>query len=71
MTFENAAVLTRPWTLHYVYHRGDRDAQLWEYACQVNAPGWSERFAGDPEFKGKPEEIAFGLSPEGAARAAG
>ena len=52
MTFENPASLTKPWTIRYAYHRGAPDAQMWEYACQVNAPGWSERFENDPEFKG-------------------
>jgi hypothetical protein len=50
MTFENPDLLTKPWTLTYKYHRGEPDAQLWEYVCEVDAPGWSERFSGDPQF---------------------
>jgi hypothetical protein len=53
MTFEDPAVLTGPWTITYRYHRGERDANLWEYACEVDAPGWSERFAGDPQYMPK------------------
>lgn len=51
ITFEDPQVLARPWTVTYQYHRAPADAELWEYVCEVNAEGWSERFAGDPEFK--------------------
>lgn len=52
ITFEDPNVLSRPWTVTYKYHRAEPGAELWEYVCEVNAEGWSERFAGDPEFKG-------------------
>ncbi len=52
MTFENPEVLMKPWTVQYLYHRGEKDAELWEYVCQNDAPGWSERFKDDPLFKG-------------------
>lgn len=52
ITFEDPKVLARPWTVTYRYHRAEKGAELWEYVCEVNAEGWSERFAGDPEFKG-------------------
>jgi hypothetical protein len=51
MTFEDPQVLTKPWTNTYRYRRADPGAGLWEYVCEVDAEGWSERFAGDPEFK--------------------
>lgn len=51
MTFENPEVLSRPWSLTFRYHRAEGDAQLWEYVCEVDAAGWSERYAGDPQFK--------------------
>jgi len=51
MTFTDPNVLTKPWSVTYKYHRGEPGAELWEYVCEVDAPGWSERFAGDPEFK--------------------
>jgi hypothetical protein len=53
MTFEDPDVLNAPWTITYKYHRGEKDANIWEYACEVDAPGWSERFAGDPEYMPK------------------
>lgn len=51
MTFTDPNVLTRPFTVTRRYHRGESGAELWEYVCEVDAAGWSERFAGDPEFK--------------------
>ncbi len=51
MTFENPELLTKPWSVSYRYHRAEGDAQLWEYVCEVDAAGWSERFAGDPQYK--------------------
>jgi hypothetical protein len=51
MTFDSPDILTKPWTRTFRFHRGEPDAQLWEYVCEVDAPGWSERFSGDPEFK--------------------
>lgn len=48
MTFEDPKVLTKPWTVKHTYERMAEDAELWEYACEVDAPGWSERFNGDP-----------------------
>jgi hypothetical protein len=51
MTFEDPQVLTQPWSRTYRYHRADSGAELWEYVCETDAAGWSERFAGDPEFK--------------------
>ncbi len=52
MTFEDPNVLQKPWVVTYRYHRAEKGSELWEYPCEVNAEGWSERFAGDPEFKG-------------------
>jgi hypothetical protein len=52
MTFIDPTLLSAPWTVTYAYHRGDPDAQLWEYACEVDAPGWAERFQGDPQYQG-------------------
>ena len=51
MTFEDPNVLTKPWTVTYHYHRADEGSGLWEYVCEVDAAGWSERYAGDPQFK--------------------
>jgi hypothetical protein len=53
MTFLDPTVLTAPWTITYRYHRGEKDANIWEYACEADAPGWSERFAGDPQYMPK------------------
>lgn len=50
-TFEDPDVLLRPWTVKHTYSRLPADAELWEYACEVDAPGWSERFEGDPQAK--------------------
>jgi hypothetical protein len=47
MTFEDPKVLTKPWTVRHTYERMPADAELWEYACEVDAPGWSERFNGE------------------------
>ena len=52
MTFEDPNVLSHPWTVTYRYHRADPGSELWEYVCEVNTEGWSERFPGDPAFKG-------------------
>ena len=60
MTFENPAVLTKPWTLRYAYHRAPADTQLWEYVCEPLAPGWSERYANDPALKAA---LAAGARP--------
>ena len=51
LTVEDPSVLTRPWKITYRYHRAEPDAELWEYVCEVDAAGWSERFAGDPAYK--------------------
>lgn len=51
MTFEDPKVLTKPWTVKHTYERMAEDTELWEYACEVDAPGWSERFKGDPEAR--------------------
>ena len=51
MTFDDPKVLTGPWTVTYHYHRAEAGAGLWEYVCEVDSAGWSERFAGDPQFK--------------------
>ncbi len=55
MTIEDPAVLAQPFTVKRTYNRLEDDAELWEYACEVNAPGWSERFEGDPEAKLAPK----------------
>jgi hypothetical protein len=52
MTFDDSKLLTKPFTVHYSYHRADRGAELWEYVCEADSAGWSERFQGDPQFKG-------------------
>lgn len=54
MTFEDPKVLTRPWTVKHTYHRLEDKAELWEYACEIDAKGWSERFDGDPQAASKP-----------------
>jgi hypothetical protein len=51
ITFHDPSILSRPWTQKHSYHRLAEDAELWEYACEVGAAGWSERFEGDPEAK--------------------
>ena len=48
MTFEDPTWLTKPWTSVHIYNRIKGDAELWEYVCEVGAPGWSQRYAGDP-----------------------
>ncbi len=55
MTFIDDTVLTGPWTVKHGYNRLEADAELWEYACEVGAAGWSERFEGDPEAKLTPK----------------
>lgn len=58
MTFEDPDVLTGPYTTTTHYERLPADSELWEYACEVDATGWSERFANDPAagLKSKPQE---------------
>jgi hypothetical protein len=51
MTFEDPTYLAKPWTNVRSYRRLPAHSELWEYACEVDAPGWSERYAGDPEAK--------------------
>ena len=55
MTFEDPTYLTRPWVNSHTYRRLPPHSELWEYACEVDAAGWSERFAGDPEAKLTPK----------------
>ena len=54
MTFEDPTYLTKPWTNVHSYHRLPPHSELWEYACEVGAAGWSERYAGDPAAKASP-----------------
>lgn len=51
MTFEDPEYLAKPWTNVRSYRRLPPHSELWEYACEVDAPGWSERYAGDPDAK--------------------
>ncbi len=51
MTFEDPDYLTAPYTRVVHYDRVKGKAELWEYACETDTAGWSERFAGDPAFK--------------------
>jgi hypothetical protein len=51
MTFEDPTYLTAPYTRVVHYDRVKGLAELWEYACETDAAGWSERFAGDTAFK--------------------
>jgi hypothetical protein len=50
-TFEDPTYLSRPYVQIHHYHRVQGKAELWEYACEADAPGWSERFEGDPAAK--------------------
>ena len=56
MTFHDPKVLTGPYTTSIHYDRLPADAELWEYACEVDAAGWSERFANDPAAAVKPKQ---------------
>lgn len=58
MTFEDPKLLTKPWTVTYKYYRAKPDVKLWEYVCEPNAPGWSERYKGDPEFNASKQPAA-------------
>jgi hypothetical protein len=51
MTFEDPTYLAAPYKKVTHYNRIKGKAELWEYACEADAPGWSERFEGDPEAK--------------------
>lgn len=51
MTFEDPEVLEKPYVTTVHFERLPRDAELWEYACEVDAAGWSERYANDPQAK--------------------
>ena len=55
MTFEDPVYLSKPWTSTHTYKRLPENAELWEYACEPDAAGWSERFAGDPDAKKPPQ----------------
>jgi hypothetical protein len=50
-TFEDPRYLTKPWTGVVHYKRLPPHSELWEYACEVGAEGWAERFKGDPAAK--------------------
>lgn len=54
MSFEDPTYLTKAWTSVHTYHRIKAPAELWEYACEPDAAGWSERYAGDPDVKKAP-----------------
>ena len=49
MTFEDPRYLTAPYTKRHVYSRLPAGSELWEYVCEVDTAGWSERYAGDPD----------------------
>jgi len=51
MTFEDPVNLTKPWSHTWTYQRLPAGSELWEYPCEVNAPGWKDRFAGETESK--------------------
>ncbi len=51
MTFDDPKILTKPWSKVHTYHRVKPPAELWEYVCEADAPGWSQRYAGDPPAK--------------------
>ncbi len=51
MTFEDPNYLAKPFKTIHHYNRIKGKAELWEYACETDAPGWSERFDGDPAAK--------------------
>lgn len=54
-TFTDPKYLAQPWTTVHHYHRLAKNAELWEYACEINAAGWSERYAGErPDLTPKP-----------------
>ena len=55
MTFEDPVYLAKPWVSTHTYKRLPAKAELWEYACEPDAAGWSERFAGDPDAKKPPQ----------------
>jgi hypothetical protein len=55
MTFEDPVYLAKPWTSVHTYKRLPAKAELWEYACEPDAAGWSERFVGDPEARKPPQ----------------
>lgn len=48
MTFDDPHYLTKPYVSTHTYHRIKGPAELWEYACETDAAGWSQRYAGDP-----------------------
>lgn len=50
-TFVDGRYLTKPWTVVHHYRRLPADAELWEYACEIGADGWSERYAGENQEK--------------------
>ena len=51
MTFEDPKYLAAPYKRVTHYNRIKGKAELWEYACETDAAGWSERFEGDPAAK--------------------
>jgi hypothetical protein len=51
ITVDDPKLLTKPYVVTKHFKRLPADSQLWENVCEVNAPGWSERFKGDPEAK--------------------
>lgn len=53
LTMEDPKYLTRPFTLVRHFTRLPEDAELWEYACEIGAKGWAERFQGDSDGSGE------------------
>lgn len=40
MTIIDPVVLTKPWTRTFAYHRMPAGAEIWEYVCDPDDPGW-------------------------------
>ena len=49
MTLTDPKVLAQPYVRTVTYSRMEPGSELWEYVCEVDAEGWSDRFKGDPE----------------------
>lgn len=63
-TFEDSRYLAQPYTTVHHYQRLAKDAELWEYACEIEAPGWSERYAGEkPGLSQDKSKAASGAKP--------
>jgi hypothetical protein len=48
MTFEDPAVLAKPWVRTFHYHRMPPGSEVWEYICDLDDPAWTSALGERP-----------------------